>query len=76
MKLPDQPSFVLPVQSFFEPAASGAYASQRGSGELQQSAPAYRQKPPKAQTRKAKQLEPMVVATEVVAAGSRIGRNL
>ena len=76
MKLPDQPSFVLPVQSLFEAAASGAYGTPRRPHEVEQSASAYRQTASKAGNRKAKQLEPMVVATGVVATGSRIGRNL
>lgn len=76
MKLPDQPSFVLPAVSTMEPVGSAAYGHPKPSHDVEQSAPAYRQTASQAGTRKAKRLEPMVVAAGVVAAGSRIGRNL
>jgi hypothetical protein len=53
MKLPDQPSFVLPAESRREPARYGVNGPPRRSGEVEQSAPAYRQTAPKAETRKA-----------------------
>jgi hypothetical protein len=53
MKLPDQPSFVLPAQSPMEPAGAAVYGAARRSKVVQQSVPAYRQSAPRAKAKKA-----------------------
>jgi hypothetical protein len=69
MRLPDQPSFELPVQSPLEPAGHagaygpyadisaygpyGVYGPAKGKDQVKQSAQIYRQTAPQAETRKA-----------------------
>ncbi len=72
MKLPDQPSFVLPAESPMEPAGYAVYGPAMRTDAVVQSAPAYLQKASRAatKTKKAPRREPLVVA-----ASSRLGRN-